>query len=109
LVFFLKTRPSAPSEPSSGRRAVGDPVFGMFVTGIEGGLVVRVGRGVIQVFWVGRVVGVALAGGAIVARGVLSGFWVGNAVGVGVVVPLERMPENAIFEFGKKRVKSPSR
>ena len=50
LVFFLKTRPSAPSEPSRGRKAVGDPVFGMFVTGAEGGLVARVGNGVIQVF-----------------------------------------------------------
>jgi len=81
----------------------------MFVTGIEEGLVVRVGRGVIQVFWVGRVVGVMIAAGVAVVFGLFSGSFVGVGVGVGVVVLPERMPENEIFEFGKNRVKSPRR
>lgn len=81
----------------------------MFVTGAEGGLVARVGNGVIQVFWVGRVVGVMIAAGVAVAFGLFSGSFDGVGVGVGVVVLPERMPENEIFEFGKNRVKSPRR
>lgn len=83
----------------------------MFVTGAEGGLVARVGNGVIQVFWVGRVVGVMIAAGVAVAFGLFSGSFdgVGVGVGVGVVVLPERIPENEIFEFGKNRVKSPRR
>ena len=77
--------------------------------GAEGGLVVRVGNGVIQGFWAGRVVGVMIAGGVTVAFGLFSGPFDGVGVGVGVVVLPERMPENEIFEFGKNRVKSPRR
>ena len=108
LVFFLKIRPSPPSEPRRGRRTVGDPVLGMFVTGVSAPFIVRVGRGVSQLFCPVRVVGVVYVVGVIVARGVILGSWVGDAVGVGVEVPLERMPENAIFELGKNRVNSPS-
>ena len=81
----------------------------MFVTGAEGGLVARVGNGVIQGFWAGRVVGVMIAAGVAVAFGLFSGSFDGVGVGVGAVVLPERMPENEIFEFGKNRVKSPRR